>query len=370
MKKSSDLFAGLLAATLALSAVAPVSCNKISMESVKGRLKWSYSDLIPTRSTIDLPDTDAFKLTITDAAGAVLYDGLYGDSPESLLVDAGSYTVKVVSRSFDAPEFSAPQFGDEQVAVVQAGSDTKVELNCTQLNSGLRFRFSPDFKKTYPEGSLTVSSARGSLVYSSGEDRIGYFSPGSVSVSLNEGSSSTKLMTRFLEAREILSLGISCPSGGGESSGQPGRITISIDTLRYWNSEDYVIGSGQGDPDGSSAARAYSVPQAKEHIGEKGVWIRGYIVGGDLSSSADGISCEGPFESATNIAIASRSSVTDKQSCLAVQLAAGDIRNALNLVDNPKLLGSLVYLKGEIVGSYFGVEGIKNVTECSIGEID
>ena len=68
-----------------------------------------------TRATVDLPDTDAFILTVKNSAGDVLYEGAYGDSPESMLVNPGSYTVKAVSRVFEKPEFSAPQFGDEQV---------------------------------------------------------------------------------------------------------------------------------------------------------------------------------------------------------------------------------------------------------------
>ena len=36
-----------------------------------------------------------------------------------------TYTVKAVSRRFDKPEFSAPQFGDEQVVVVQSRMNTR-----------------------------------------------------------------------------------------------------------------------------------------------------------------------------------------------------------------------------------------------------
>ena len=46
-----------------------------------------------------------------------------------------------------------------------------------------------------------------------------------------------------------------------------------------------------------------------------------------------------------------------------MELKAGAVRDGLNLVDHPDLVGSRVYLKGSIVEAYFGIPGIKNVTE-------
>ena len=103
--------------------------------------------------------------------------------------------------------------------------------------------------------------------------------------------------------------------------------------------------------------------QAKEHIGEKSVWVCGYIVGGDLSSAKEGISFTPPFTSMTCLAIASRSSVTSKSSCMSVKLPKGDIRTEINLADNPGLIGRKIYLKGDLIAAYFGIPGIENITE-------
>ena len=65
----------------------------------------------------------------------------------------------------------------------------------------------------------------------------------------------------------------------------------------------------------------------------------------------------------THIALADRSAVTDKSSCLAVELPKGSVRDALNLVDRPELRGKRVYVKGNVVSSYFGTTGLKNVKE-------
>ncbi len=346
--------------------VLALACNKIPSENAQGTLSWGFSQRLLTRATVDLPDTDAFILTVRNSAGDVLYDGAYGDSPESMLVNPGSYTVKAVSRVFDKPEFSAPQFGDEQVVVVQSGANAKARLNCTQLNSGLRLRLDADFSTVYPEGSVTVSSVDGELRYGRAEERVGYFKAGNVTVSLNDGTSTNVLLTRFLEACEILTLGISCPAVEPPKPGEEGGISISVDTSRVWSSMDYEIGSGQGAEPGTTQAMAYSVGQAKEHIGEKGVWVCGYVVGGDLSSAKEGISFTAPFTSMTGLAIASRSSVKTKSSCFSVKLPKGDIRTALNLADNPDLVGRKIFLKGDLIAAYYGIPGIENITEYAL----
>lgn len=155
------------------------------------------------------------------------------------------------------------------------------------------------------------------------------------------------------------------PGGYIKREAKPGGFSISVDTARVWYEDSYTIGSGSGAAPGSTMETAFSVSQAKENIDAKDVWVCGYIVGGDMTSSKTGISFEPPFTSATNIAIASRSSVSDKSSCLSVKLVSGEIRNALNLVDNPSLLGRKVYLKGDLVSAYYGIPGIQNISEYS-----
>jgi hypothetical protein len=45
---------------------------------------------------------------------------------------------------------------------------------------------------------------------------------------------------------------------------------------------------------------------------------------------------------------------------MSVQLPAGKVRDALNLVDNPELLGTKVIIKGDVAASYYGLVGLKN----------
>lgn len=337
------------------------ACSKDhGQDGTAGRIRLSFPDEMYKAALehFELPDTNDFILDIRNSAGKSVYSGYYGDSPEAILVPAGSYTVKVKSIEFDKPRFSVPQFGDEQCVVVPSDGDLNVRLECRQINSGIRLKVSPDFLTAFPDGVLFVSSDEGSLMYGYSEKRIAYFNPGTVSVIMNDGGSSRTLMTRTLSAREILTVGIYVSDDIQEEDS--GTLSISIDTARIWNDESYVIGASD-DGKGNTPENAMSVNQARASIGDKDVWVCGYIVGGDLSKSS--VSFQPPFSSRTNIAVATRSTASDKSVCLSVSLPDGDLRDALNLVDHPENLGRRLYLNGDIVESYFGLVGIKNVSD-------
>jgi len=107
---------------------------------------------------------------------------------------------------------------------------------------------------------------------------------------------------------------------------------------------------------------AINVMDARGKTGETEVWITGYVVGGDLTSSK--VKFEGPFKSATCLAIASDSTCTVRDSCMSVQLSKGNIRDALNLPAHPELLKKKIYIKGDIVSAYYGMPGVQNISNC------
>ncbi|MBR2063416.1 MAG: DUF4493 domain-containing protein [Bacteroidales bacterium] len=358
LKISSLLMCG------ALVAIVVSSCELLGFASMKpdGELALAFAtdQESLTRSGLEIPDTSDFILTVSDSKGKTIYNGAYGNAPESFSLNPGSYTVRVISEEFIKPAFSLPQFGDEQCVVVPAGKTMNVRLVCTQLNSGIRLKIDPAFLDCYPDGVLLLKSAQGRLVYGYSEKRVAYFRPGDVSLVLNEGKVDKVLMTRELKAREILDLKVGVASG--KPSGQGGVMSIEVDTLRVWKSDEYVIGGDPGKGEGSYDA--LTVSEALSSVGEKGVWVCGHIVGGDLSSSS--ASFQKPFESRTNFLLGPRASTDDKEDCLSVQLPSGEIRNNLNLVDNPGLLGRKICIKGDIVEAYYGIPGIKNMTEYEL----
>ena len=327
-----------------------------TQEAGAGELRWVLDREGLTKAPAEIPDTNDFILTIRDAGGNTLYEGSYGDSQEYLPVGAGSYSIQVVSIAFTSPAFSRPQYGDEQVVVVPAGERVTARLRCTLRNAGIRLRTAPDFLTSFPDGVLYVKQGGVKLMYAYTETRIAYVFPGDVSIVLyNEGKDEV-LLTRSLEAREILTLSISAPAPGGST------LQVSVDTAKVWTEGRFVIG-GKNPPEGPATPDdAYSVGEAARHVGENKVWVYGYIVGGDLSSNGNQVKTSDLTKN-THLAVAERSSITAKASCVAVELPKGPVRDALNLVDHPDLIGTRVYLQGNLVESYFGTIGLKSTCD-------
>lgn len=313
-----------------------------------------------TRSSYEIPDTSDFILTVSNSDGSVVYSGAYGDSPEAIMVKPGSYIVSVVSEKFTKPAFSSPQYGDEQCVVVPSGGVANVRLACRQTNCGIRLDIDSGFLDACPDGILFLKSLQGKLMYGYSEKRIAYFQPGNISLILSRGGKDETLMTRSLEAQQILVLGVTvAASSGNGGAADRESISVSVDTSRIWISDSYEIGGSGGK--GSLPSDALTVSQAQSAVGEEDVWVSGYITGGDLTSAS--ASFEGPFSSRTCLLLGPRSSTKDRASCISVQLPAGEVREALNLVDNPELLGRKVAVRGDLVESYYGLTGLKNCSE-------
>lgn len=346
-------------------AAALVSCQMLGTpdetESL-GELRISFVDDPVTRSAVELPDTSDFLLTVSSSDGRVIYDGAYGDSPESIMVDAGSYVVNVRSCDFRSPAFSKPQFGDEQCVVIPSGGVADVKLTCVQMNAGVKLNIDESFLSGCPDGVLFLKSSQGKLMYGYSEKRVAYFLPGSVSLVLSEAGIDRVLFTKTLQAQSVLVVNVSV-AGGGENDADE-SISVAVDTTRNWIEESFIIGGDASSGKGGSITDALTVSQALASVGQEDVWVCGYIVGGDLTSSS--ASFEPPFSSRTNLLLGSRSSSSSKASCLSVNLPSGSIRDDLNLPDNPSLLGRRVYLRGDIVEAYYGIPGLKNVTEYEL----
>jgi hypothetical protein len=313
-----------------------------------------------TRAAEILPDTSDFLLSIMDAAGRVIYDGKFGDCPEKLDVAAGSYTVRALSSDFSKPAFSAPQYGDELCVVVPSGGMADVKLSCSQLNSGVMLNVDRSFLDYCPDGALLLKSLHGSLMYSYREDRIAYFKPGVISLMLSQGGKDEVLLSRNLQARQVLVLGVSAAqSASGTQFQGLGGISVAVDTSRVWLEDEFVIGGSSAK--GATSADAMTVALAAANAPAENVWVSGYIVGGDLTSAS--ASFMTPFASKTHLLLGPKSSTADRSACISVALPSGRVRDALNLVDNPEMLGRKVCVKGDLVEAYFGLPGLKSVDD-------
>lgn len=142
--------------------------------------------------------------------------------------------------------------------------------------------------------------------------------------------------------------------------------------LKNFTIEDRVAGETPENPteNESSKENPFSVATAISKYNTSkplaDTWVKGYIVGyvngksidgsilNDLSSITD--------DNKTNLLISDNKTEADYMNCLVLQLPSGNVRNALNLKDNPSNLGKEVIVKGSLE-SYFGTAGLKSITE-------
>ena len=353
------MLAGLLAAALA-------ACVKNDDGTgSKAILRICFAeDALSSRAALFPSDTSNYRLIIRNDGGKALYDGLWGSRPEELEVDAGTYTVKAVSCDFPRPMFDTPQYGDFQVFSLSEGQVGTVRLTCSQQNAGVKLVIRDTFIADYGEANLYLRTSEGTLAYSFDEQRTAFFNPGKMVLMMNLKGEEKVLYSRFLSVGEMLTLELSAAERipAVKAVTRMG-ISLSVDSSRVWISDILAYdGSDAGFSGGSpDVPDAVSVAEARVMAGSKGVWVQAYIVGGDLTSAS--ASFTPPFSSRTNLLVADSPDCRVKSKCMSVQLSKGDIRDALNLVDNASLLGRQLCLKGDVVEAYYKIPGLQNLSD-------
>lgn len=340
------------------------SCESIKIiDEGKGILQLSISGASPTKSiSREFPDTNRFNLIVRKIGGQIIYEGLYGQKPKELSVPAGTYDVDIKSANFLAPLYETPLYGDSKTVVVESGKVSPISLLVKQINSAIRFTFTNSFKSRFSGYEAEVADSKGKSRYPYTESRFLYINPGQFSLrllNLNTAGDTVKIFTKSILANNMLTINMDYLTEG-ESGVVPG---ITVDTTSVWSSEDFLYGL-EKEGDGLTQESAFLTNQLTSKVGMTGVWVTGYIVGGDLTQS--GAKFTTPFSSESNLIIASTNNESDRLKCISVALASGSIRTALNLVTNPTNLGKRVWLKGTIVASYFNLTGINPVTEYKL----
>jgi hypothetical protein len=118
-----------------------------------------------------------------------------------------------------------------------------------------------------------------------------------------------------------------------------------------------------GNPQGSGTFEdPYNVAYGISFNSGVGKWVEGYIVG-VMETDTDPFEANftGPWRTNSNFIIADSPDETNLNKCMMVQLPAGAIREALNLVSNPANKGKLVKVLGNLE-SYFSQPGIRSLT--------
>lgn len=351
MKKNGLLALAIIAAGCNMLELQDEGSAKISLSisNLNGESLYKSPD-----GLLSQLDTNKFNLSIYSEQGVKVYDGKYGKKPGEFVVIPGSYDIRLYSRDFDAPEFEAPLFGDEQTLIVGNDMSVNIKLLCRQLNGALRLNFTEQFIKKFPgNNGLELRDIKGSIFYPYTAKEYCYVEPGAVELYYKGAESDTLLCTKQISAGQMVTLTLSFAPGNRTGSG----ITLAMDTTRNWVTESFNV--GHKIPTG-----AYTIEQAKEMTGEKNVTVFGFILGGDVSENSMRIAP--PFASKSNIIIAPSMLERNRNNCFAVELPSGSVRDGLNLVTYPEHLGKAVIITGNIVDSYYGYTGIKSTKAFTI----
>lgn len=156
-------------------------------------------------------------------------------------------------------------------------------------------------------------------------------------------------------------------------SGVQATVSSSIESWNEITEEDIAIIPGD-DPGSITSTGEFdnplSVTDAPIFLGQKDLWVKGYIVGYYTSTSYTSfVNNATDVTSASNIALALSPTETDPKKTFPVQLPAGVIRNIVNLQDNPQNLGKEIMLRGDI-SNYYGLIGLKNTDRAFIDGVE
>lgn len=341
---------------LALGLFYVTSCDLLG-PSAKGKGELSFSltqnpELFLKEGTFiksnpSYGDTNSYILTIRSVEGDQLYSGTYGNKPATFVVDAGSYDISLYSRKPNGPMFNSPIWGDSLTVVINSDEQVRVNFRCTQVNTGIRLSFTDEFKKRFPGRGVGILQDNKKVDYTYLESRFAYVMPRFFAVTYTYSDKDTILLHKKFEGGQMITMNLNYNQNPASSS----NFTVSVDTARVWVSDKYNVGASV--PDG-----CYTIPQAKEMMGtDELIPIFGYIYGGDPSTTAFRIAP--PFTSKSSLVIAPNMMVTNRDDCFVVELPSGKIREGLNLVDKPYILGRAVVVTGKVVEAYYGYPGVK-----------
>lgn len=311
-----------------------------------------YSDGTFLKSGINT-DTNSFILKIYSTDGEKVYDGEYGERPQEITVTPGGYEVGLYSRRFNPPALDTPVFGEEHTIVVAENEQARVSFMCRQVNAGIRLSFEDNFREKFPAGGVYVVQGEKKLEYSYSQSKYAYVSTDKFAITYSSGGKDTVLLEKSLQDGQMVSMRLSYSASRTTAS----VFKVEVDTARQWSSFNYNVGL-------RIPAGALTIHEAKEHIGEKNIKVFGYIFGGDPTTTT--VRVGAPFDSKSTIVIAPSMSERNRSNMMVVELPSGEVRNALNLVNNPDNLGRPVVVTGTIAQSYYGYPGVKSTKSYAL----
>lgn len=137
-----------------------------------------------------------------------------------------------------------------------------------------------------------------------------------------------------------------------------------------WELKNFFVEEGEAeneDPGTGGVGDTLTVAEALVTQNSEVKWVKGYIVGSVKADetvttidAADDVLFSASGVRNTVVLVADSKTETDYTKCVAVNLPTGEIRTAVNLIDNPSNLGKLLKVNGTL-RAYFGIPGVRDL---------
>ena len=164
---------------------------------------------------------------------------------ERVLLEVGSYTIKVKSNPISKLDFEKPTFyGEKSNVSVTAGKTTSVSVECSLSCVKVTTEFTKPVKEKFESITARISDSSSSyLDYSMGETRAGYFQPGYLLVDLtltNKEGLEFKMskLIENTEERDYYHLIFDLIDSGDNNSGVDFDISIETNPT---NDEEHTV---------------------------------------------------------------------------------------------------------------------------------
>lgn len=261
----------------------------------------------------------------------------------------GDYTVSLTSikaADFGMPAFNKPIYGAKETKTITLGTRTSFSLVCTQMNAGIRFVFDKTVTDYYGEPNMVIadketpSKTLGFTMDDEEAGNIAYFeAPSTLRIYFKDGVTPVKIggsdyVEIEPESRDLYTITLKTSSLTGSEI----MLEVSVDKGTNNKYPEFGVGNVEG---AGTVSSPFSVHDAINAIPATNVWIQGVVIGsGTITRSA----------SSTNILLGMTED-SPEMDCLVVELTEGsDIQKALNVQDNPKLVGTRVAIYGSVMG--------------------
>ena len=189
-----------------------------------------------------------------------------------------------------------------------------------------------------------------------------------VSASLSEGSNWSNFLTAEIALTEFVGQTVTFAVKYVSTDSKAGTMEIQSICIEEGSGTGPTPPPGPGTVEGDGSREN---PYTANDIILMGIetsdgnkyWVKDYIVG--FIDGSYVYQFTSTTDVNTNITLSSNQNASSESECIPIQLPAGDVRNGLNLADNPGNLGQEVLLYGTLE-KYFRVPGVKNVTYAEI----